>query len=54
MFATKSYVASDPEEFASLIRGARVEVVASERGGLTRVRRGSTLATSGCRGGERV
>jgi len=32
MFATASYRASDPDEYASLIRGARVEVVASQRG----------------------
>jgi AraC-like DNA-binding protein len=32
MFATMSYVASDPDEYASLIRGGRVEVIVSQPG----------------------
>jgi hypothetical protein len=32
MFATKSYRASDPNEYATLIRGARIEVVVTQRG----------------------
>jgi len=32
MFATASYLASDPDEYANLIRGSRVEVVTSQRG----------------------
>jgi AraC-like DNA-binding protein len=32
MLATKTYVASDPDEYVSLIRGGRVEVIVSQRG----------------------
>ena len=32
MFATKTYVASDPDEYVSLIRGGRVEVIVSQQG----------------------
>ena len=32
MFATATYQASDPDEYVSLIRGARIEVIASQRG----------------------
>jgi AraC-like DNA-binding protein len=41
MFATKSYKTSDPDEYTHLIRGGRVELIASQRGifnaSLTRV-----------------
>jgi AraC-like DNA-binding protein len=32
MFATRRYSASDPDEYAGLIRGGRVEVIVSQRG----------------------
>jgi AraC-like DNA-binding protein len=32
MFATNTYRASDPDEYSSLIRGARVEVILAQRG----------------------